>query len=107
MTELFSSRKDTYRFNLTTASARIELDDLELSGKQTLRLFLDALVPAFIAFGPSDVVAAIPTNGSHANGMPIAPSRETGITVSGGIEYLAAIMQSGTGTLYITVGEGN
>lgn len=106
MTDLFSSSNNTHRINLTTSSARIELASLGITAKKTLRLFLDATSPAFIALGKSDLVAEIPSNGGNANGMPIGAGRETGITVKGGTKYLAAIMGSGTGVLYITVGEG-
>jgi hypothetical protein len=63
---------------------------------------------AFVAFGGSAVAATVP-NGATPGSFPIAPStagRPTVVTVQGNPGYVAAIMASSTGTIYICPGNG-
>jgi hypothetical protein len=66
---------------------------------------------AFVAFGPNSSVAATVPNGATAGSFPISPGSgyngpPATITVAGNPTYVAAIMASSTGTIYICPGNG-
>ena len=105
---LFKIKSTTVRLDVSTTSDRVLLSKLFSDGSDlTLRIFNAGTYPAFIELGGNTVVATVGTN-KGAGSFPVAPGRETGISVQGSAKtYLAAICDTGgTAKLFITVGEG-
>lgn len=101
----YASAANTIAFDVTDTTDRVALS----YGGPTIRIFNAGDGIVFIEKGGSSVTATIPTDGGSAGSMPIAPGRETGITITPieGVTHIAAICPSGeTATLYITPGNG-
>lgn len=97
---------NTTELDCSTTSASVTLPDTGNSyGGGNYRLVNDGPDKVFIAIGTGAVTAAIPVNGTPANGMPM----EAGTTEVFGFPpgaTLAAICPSSTAKLYITGGQG-
>lgn len=106
MTNLFAFGGNTYRLDLSTTSDSLAIPDMNLPEGKTVRVYVEGTGPAFIAFGPSTVTAAIAAADGNANGIPLAGGRESGFTVRNGATHIAGITATGTASLYITVGDG-
>lgn len=68
---------------------------------QLLRLANPTETPIYVAMGAADVIATV------ANGMPILPMTAELITAPANMQAIAAITESASARLSITVGEGN
>jgi len=88
----------TVNISATTSSASVALP----SGipSRSLRIFNNAGAVAFIAFGGSSITAATSTS------VPIAVGAVEVLSIPPEATYVAAILASGTGTVYFTVGFG-
>lgn len=106
MSPLFSPVGNTQRLDITTVAERFALAGLGLAVGSTLRMFVDGTSTVFVAFGDSSVAAAVPADGNAANGMPIAPGRETGIRFPTAVTHMSVITATGTATVYLTAGDG-
>ena len=106
MSPLFSPIGNTQRLDISTTAERFALTGVGLTAGATVRFFVDGTVPVFVAFGGASVDAAVPADNGMANGMPIAPGRETGVTVPGGATHVSVITATGTATVYLTAGAG-
>lgn len=106
MSSLFSPIGSTQRLDITTSAERFALAGIGLVAGATLRIFVDGTSPVFIAFGGASVDAAVPADNASANGMPVAPGRESGVTVPGGATHMSVITATGTATVYLTAGAG-
>ena len=107
MSQAFGANGNTVALTVGIASASIAL---QLPGGLTKWTY-QCLVTnsganmAFVAFGASGIVAAIPVAGTPANGVPIAPNSTRAFTVNSG-QYIAAIASATGNTLYATAGVG-
>ena len=107
MVELFAFGGNTIALDVTGTSDSITLGGSTAQAGKVLRIYNAGDGIVFVAPGMSGVTAAIPVDGSPANGFPIAPGRETGMTLQGGQTHIAAICPGAeTATIYITQGFG-
>lgn len=106
MAELFAFGGNTIALNVTTALAAVSLGGTTGQQGKVLRIWNSGDVPVFIATGADSATAAIPANGTPANGMPIAPGATIGISLQGSQTHIAAITASGAATIYVTQGSG-
>lgn len=77
---------------------------VEISGSRDVVIYNAGSTDVFWASGPSGVTATIPS-GATAGSMPIPAGAQVAHRISGG-GYIAAIVSSGSSTLYITPGSG-
>lgn len=106
---LFRPMGNTQKMAVVASTNAIELLDTYDAASRTIRIFNDSDNLVFVAFGGSDVVAAVPSSGSGANGVPLAANRETGFELPGdsSASHMAAICEAGqTAVLYVTIGAG-
>jgi hypothetical protein len=94
MQKAFGPSGATVSLAVSAASARVALP------ARSIRLHNSSEVTMFIAFGDSAVSATV------AAGMPIPAGGVEVFDVPGGPTHVAAITASGTGTLYVTPGQG-
>jgi hypothetical protein len=107
MAELFAFGGNTIGMNVTAASSSEALGATAAQAGKVIRIYNAGAGIVFVAPGASGVAAVIPTDGTPANGFPIAPGRETGMTLQGGQTHIAAICPGAeTATIYITQGFG-
>lgn len=96
--DTFCALGNTVHINATTATgnvafdANVEVDDVRIRNPLG--------VDGFIVFGPDSTLAA-----SLTTSMPIAPGTEI-LKAPRGTKYVAAILPSGSGTVYFTPGRG-
>lgn len=87
---------------LTTTSARVAIPGtIEREQKRTVRLANPETAGVFIAFGSSTVTAAVDGTSLY---LPAGAVELFEPPV--GVTHVAGVLASGTGTLYITAGEG-
>jgi hypothetical protein len=105
--ELFTPNGNTVRLDATTsAHAAVSLSQIDGYQGGAVSVYNDGSVTVFVAFGTtSSVAAAIPTDGTPANGIPIASGGTRGFTVGVGT-YVSTITASGTAPVYFTCGQG-
>jgi len=94
------------RMDCSTTSKRVALPAL---GRH-VRIFNNTTSMAWVNLGGSGVTAAIPAADTAGDGFPVAPGsvelfREDPSTANA-ITHIAVILQSGTGIVNVTVGEG-
>lgn len=108
MSQLFNPKGDTLCFDVDDTGVAYALPRAVSASGSTIRIFNDSESVVFITFGDDEAVAEIPADGEIANGFPLAPGRETGLSTSNeGETYIAAICKSGeTATLYVSCGNG-
>ena len=105
--ELFAFGGNTIGMNVTATSSSEALGSTAAHAGKVIRIYNAGTGIVFVATGGATVTAAIPTDGTPANGFPICPGRETGMTLQGGQTYIAAICPGAeTATIYITQGSG-
>lgn len=107
MAELFAFGGNTIGMNVTATSSLEALLASAAQAGKVLRIYNAGTGIVYVAAGASNVAAVIPVDGTPANGFPIAPGRETGMTLQGGQTHIAAICPGAeTATIYITQGSG-
>lgn len=107
MAELFAFSGNTIAFDVTGTTDRVALGATAAQAGKVLRIYNAGEGIVFVAPGAAAVEAVIPTDGAPATGFPIAPGRETGMTLQGGQTHIAAICPGAeTATIYITQGFG-
>jgi hypothetical protein len=105
--ELFAFGGNTIGMNVTATSSSEALGATAAQAGKTLRIYNAGAGIVFVAPGGAGVEAVIPVDGTPANGFPIAPDGETGMTLQGGQTHIAAICPGAeTATIYITQGSG-
>ena len=92
------------RVDSSTTSKRVALP----ANATNIRFFNNTSSTAWVVVGDSTVTAAIPAVDTAAPGFPIAPSSVENFTKSpsGAATHVAVILQSGTGMVNVTAGEG-
>jgi hypothetical protein len=95
-TQAFGPDRATVNLTVTAASGRVQV--LSAAYARHVRLYNAGPATVFVAFGTVAVVAAV------ATGMPIPPGAVEVVTSRS--LYVAGITESGSATLYCTVGEG-
>lgn len=95
MNKPFSPGTATVNIAAGTTSARVQLS----ANAHGVRVYNSGSTPAFIEFGDSSVAA------TAGGSMPVAPG-DTRIFGKGAAAYVAAIVSTGTATVYFTAGEG-
>lgn len=92
----------TVNLSVTTSSSRVQVlnGTYGPSSEPVVRLYNAGSVIVFVNFGNSTVTAAV------ATGMPIAPGSVEAFAVDISQTHVAAIVLSGTLTLYATPGVG-
>lgn len=106
---LFRPMGNTQKMAVVASNGTLELLDTYDVSDRTIRIFNDSDNLVFVAFGGSDVVAAVPSSGGGANGIPLAANRETGFDLPGdtSVSHMAAICETGeTAVLYVSIGAG-
>ena len=88
----------TVNIALSTASQAVALTNVV---SQTIRVFNDASVTTFVAFGSSTVTA------STASALPVAAGVTEVFRPNGNATYVSAMVSSGAGVIYFTPGAGN
>lgn len=88
----------TVNIAATTSSAHVQIASA-FGGKQRVRVTNSGTTTAFVEFGSTSSVTA-----STTASMPVLGG--TSVLVNTGEEYAAAIMGTGTGTIYFTPGTG-
>jgi hypothetical protein len=86
----------------TTASTGQQPSDGNIQGVLITNI---GTVTAFVAFGGSDVSAAIPTTSTPGSGFPILPNTAQTFSVRPDF-YVSAVTSAGTCSLYATPGAG-
>lgn len=97
---------NTAAINIGTSNARVALP-ATVPDRRLVRVYSTATVVCYIAFGDFSVVAAIPTSGGTANGIPVPPGREQFFEVDGGDTHVAVISGTAAGALFATVVENS
>lgn len=92
------SNTSTVSISATTSSANVALPS-GVPARQ-LRIFNNAGAVAFVAFGGSGITASTSTS------VPIAVGAVEVLSIPSEANYVAAILASGTGSIYFTVGFG-
>ena len=92
------------RVDSSTTSKRVALP----TSATNIRIYNNTSSLAWINIGDSTVTAAIPAADSAGPGFPVAPGTVECFTesVNGALTHVAVILQSGTGFVNVTVGEG-
>jgi hypothetical protein len=103
---------ETKALALTTTAARMTLPRSARGGVEQMRVFVvqsDAAAVCFIAFnvdGAGEPLAVIPSAGGAAvSGVPLSVSSPESFGVINETR-ISAVLSAGTGTLYVTRGEG-
>lgn len=97
----FSPRDaSTKTLSVTTTSAATSIASAPAPATYLVQAPATNAVPVFIEKGGSAVAAAV------ATGLPILPGQAQAFTVGPGDTHIAAIVSTGTATLYVTPGEG-
>ena len=107
-------RQATYILPMTTTSARVKYGETGSTGPRQLRIVNDSAATAFLAFGDDNTtVAVIPVAGTLTSGTYGSPTPGTKPILAGGVEifttnglWVAGILGSGTGNLYVTECDG-
>lgn len=88
-------------------SASIALS-AQVSGSMQVQVYNSAATVAFvIACLTSTCTASVGSGGASATDYPIAPGAVIVMSVPNGTTYMAAILTSGSGAVYLTPGVGN
>lgn len=92
------------RVDSSTTSKRVALP----ANTTNVRIYNNTASMAWINIGNSSVTAAIPAADTASVGFPVAPNSVENFTetADGGATHIAVILQSGTGFVNITCGEG-
>lgn len=92
------------RIDSSTASKRVALP----ANTTNVRIYNNTTSMAWINIGNSSVTAAIPAVDTAGPGFPVAPGTVENFTetADGGATHIAVILQSGTGIVNVTCGEG-
>ena len=92
------------RIDSSTASKRVALP----ANTTNVRIYNNTTSMAWINIGNSSVTAAIPAADTAGPGFPVAPGTVENFTetVDGGATHIAVILQTGTGFVNVTCGEG-
>ena len=89
-----------------TIAASTTSANVALAGGETAIVYNASAMPAFLAFGMACVTAAVPTGAAITNGLVVPPGQQMQFKV-GAATWAAAILASGTGSVYITTGTGS
>ena len=92
------------RVDSSTTSKRVSLP----ANTTNVRIYNNTASMAWINIGNSSVTAAIPALDTASAGFPVAPYSVENFTetADGGATHIAVILQSGTGVVNVTCGEG-
>ncbi len=102
-TAVFFTAANTAALTVTATSANVAIP---VGGDGHLLLTNDGTNIVYIALGTDNTVAAaIPVNGTPANGIPLLPNTQMQIFAGTGT-YIAAIAGATGNTLFITPGYG-
>lgn len=95
---------NSIRVDCSTTSKRVALP----SDATNIRFYNNTTSMAWVRLGDSSVTAAIPAADTAGFGFPLAPGTVEAFTEStnGGVTHVAIILQSGTGFVNVTMGEG-
>ncbi len=97
--------ESTQTLAVTTAAASVQLrvlTALQGGAKRQVRVVAPSANsgPVFFAVGKSGVTATV------ATGTPVLPGTTEKFSLPGDATYISAILGTGTGTLYLTLGDG-
>jgi hypothetical protein len=103
-----------YILPLTTTSANTQFGDTGSTGMRQVRVHNDSTATAFIAFGTTNAAAAvIPVAGALTGSTYASPTPGCKSIAAGSVEiftthgiFVAGILASGTGTLYVNECDG-
>jgi len=98
----------TYVIDVANSSKSITFD-APLTHSTTLIIYNDSTNPAYVVSGngASAPTAVFPTSTTKQNGKVVPSKSMVSFSVLGGTKYIAAIqLAAGTGSLYISNGEG-
>ena len=92
------------RVDCSTVSKRVALP----ANATNVRFFNNTTSLAWVNIGDSTVTATIPAADTAGAGFPLAPNSVEAFTESpnGGATHVAIVLQSGTGFVNVTMGEG-
>jgi len=92
------------RVDCSTTSKRVALP----ANATNVRFYNNTTSMAWVNIGDSSVTAAIPAADTAGAGFPLAPGSVEAFTESpnGGATHVAIVLQSGTGFVNVTMGEG-
>jgi hypothetical protein len=92
------------RIDSSTTSKRVALP----ANTTNIRIYNSTSSMAWVILGNSSVTAAIPAADTASSGFPVAPNTVENFTetVDGGATHVAVILQTGTGFVNVTCGEG-
>lgn len=92
------------RIDSSTTSKRVALP----ANTTNIRIHNNTASMAWVILGNSSVTAAIPAADTASSGFPIAPNSVENFTETsdGSATHIAVILQTGTGFVNVTCGEG-
>jgi hypothetical protein len=92
------------RIDSSTTSKRVPLP----ANTTNIRIYNSTSSMAWVILGDSSVTAAIPAADTASSGFPVAPNTVENFTetVDGTATHVAVILQTGTGFVNVTCGEG-
>ena len=92
------------RVDSSTTSKRVPLP----ANTTNIRIHNNTASMAWVILGNSSVTAAIPAADTASSGFPIAPNSVENFTETsdGSATHIAVILQTGTGFVNVTCGEG-
>jgi hypothetical protein len=92
------------RIDSSTTSKRVPLP----ANTTNIRIYNSTSSMAWVILGNSSVTAAIPAADTASSGFPVAPNTVENFTetVDGTATHVAVILQTGTGFVNVTCGEG-
>ncbi len=103
----FQILSNTLPISASGSSASAAFSVSTTSTWMQVQVYNSASTTAFVAFGGSGVTASVGTPGTQNGSYPVAPGAVIVVTVpSSTTTYAAAILASGSGTVYFTPGFG-
>lgn len=92
------------RIDSSTTSKRVPLP----ANTTNIRIYNNTTSMAWVVMGNSSVTAAIPAADTASAGFPVAPNSVENFTETpdGSATHIAVILQTGTGFVNVTCGEG-
>lgn len=93
--------------NLTTSSAQVTLDPTDINTSFVIIDNTMGTTPVFVTSGATSTTTVFPTSATvGSQGKIVGPGTVQTYTKNPSHQFIAAIRQSGTADLYITVGTG-
>jgi hypothetical protein len=95
----FHPAGDTVNLAVSTSTGNVQIISDTIPIFHSVRIYNSGSVTVFVSFGDTNSITALTTTG-----MPIPAGNTEVFGISEG--YIAAISASGSGTIYITPGDG-